>query len=175
MSNFGKIKNIWNLDVVSREEMKTILQEWDNTLSTFQNDNNELKRLTTLTVFSSKSSSINTGYWMGDATDAPDGIDYSRPVYISFRKFNNDTNTFIDYSYVVIFHTVNYWFFLNENVSVKITNQPNANNRMCITFNISGLTNTQKIGYPSFRFTPKTLTTTFNETQEEGEAWEISK
>ena len=168
MSNFGKIKNIWNLDVVSREEMKTILQEWDDTLSTFQNDLNELKRLTTLTVFSSKSSTINSGYWMGDATDAPGGIDYSRPVYISFRKFNNDTNSFTDFSYVVVFHTTNYWFYLNDNVSVKITNQSGANNRMCITFNISNLTNTQKIGYPSFRFTPKTLTTTINETQEEG-------
>lgn len=166
MSNFGKIKNIWNLDVVSREEMKTILQEWDDTLSTFQTEINELKRLTTLHSFTSSRDTINTGYFMGDDTDIAGEIDFSRPVYIGFRKFNN--NTFTDYSYVVIFHTTNYWFYLNENVSVRITNQSSANNKLCITFNITNLASGQKIGYPSFRCTPKTLLTTL-ETQEEGE------
>ena len=161
MSNFGKIKNIWNLDVVSREEMKTILQEWDDALTSLQTEFNEVKRLTTLKVFTSTRDTINSGYYMWDE------IDFSRPVYIGFRKFNN--SSFTDFSYIVFFHTINYWFFLNENVSVRITNISAANNKVCIEFNIRNLANTEKIGYPSFRYTPKTLTATINETQEEGE------
>ena len=141
--------------------MKTILQEWDDALTSLQTEFNEVKRLTTLKVFTSSRNTINTGYYMGDE------IDFSRPVYIGFRKFNN--SSFTDFSYVVIFHTINYWFFLNENVSVRITNISAANNKVCIEFNIRNLANTEKIGYPSFRCTPKTLTTTINETQEEGE------
>ena len=124
-------------------------------------DINELKRLTTLKVFSSSRNQINNGYYMVDE------IDFSRPVYIGFRKFNN--SSFTDFSYVVIFHTINYWFFLNENVSVRITNITAVNNKVGIEFNIRNLANTEKIGFPSFRYTPQTLTTRINETQEEGE------
>ena len=134
---------------------------------TFEADINEVKRLTTLKVFTSSSDTINSGYYMGDDSDINGEIDFSRPVYIGFRKFNN--SSFTDFSYVVIFHTINYWFFLNENVSVRITNIPAANNKVCIEFNIRNLANAEKIGYPSFRCTPKTLTTRINETQEEGE------
>ena len=167
MSNFGKIKNIWNLDVVSKEEMKTILQEWDDALTSLQTEFNEVKRLTTLKVFTSSRNTINSGYYMGDDSDINGEIDFSRPVYIGFRKFNN--SSFTDFSYVVIFHTINYWFFLNENVSVRITNITAANNKVCIEFTIRNLANTEKIGFPSFRYTPKTLTTRINETQKEGE------
>lgn len=167
MSNFGKIKNIWNLDVVSKEEMKTILQEWDDALTSLQTEFNEVKRLTTFHNFTSTRSQINNGYYMGDDSDINGEIDFSRPVYIGFRKFNNNS-VLNDYSYVVFFHTINYWFFLNENVSVRITNISAANNKVCIEFKIQNLTNTEKIGYPSFRCTPKTLTTTL-ETKEEGE------
>ena len=128
----------------------------------FETDINEIKRLTTLKVFTSSRNTINNGYYMGDNSDINGEIDFSRPVYIGFRKFNN--SSFTDFSYVVIFHTINYWFFLNENVSVRITNITAANNKVCIEFNIRNLTNTEKIGYPSFRCTPKTLTTTINET-----------
>ena len=128
---------------------------------TSETEISELKRLTTLKSFSSSKNTISTGYWFNDE------IDFSRPVYIGFRKFNN--NTFTDYTYVVVFYTINYWFFLNENVSVRITNLSAAQNKVCIEFNIRNLANGQTIGYPSFRWTPKTLTTTINETQEEGE------
>ena len=127
----------------------------------FATEINELKRLTTLKTFSSSRDTINTGYWFNDE------IDFSRPVYIGVRKFNN--SSFTDFSYVVIFHTINYWFFLNENVSVRITNLSAANNKVCIEFNIRNLASGEKIGYPSFRWTPETLTTRINETQEEGE------
>ena len=127
---------------------------------TLETSINELKRLTTLKGFSSSKNTISTGYWYNDE------IDFSRPVYIGFRKFN-DTQ-FTDYNYVVIFYTINYWFFLNENVSVRITNLSAANNKVCIEFNIRGLTSSQRIGYPSFRYTPETLTTKIKETQEEG-------
>ena len=128
---------------------------------TFEAAINEVKRLTTLKVFTSSRDTINSGYYMNDE------IDFSRPVYIGFRKFNN--SSFTDFSYVVVFHTINYWFFLNENVSVRITNISAANNKECIEFNIRNLANAQKIGYPSFRYTLKTLSSKSNETQEEGE------
>ena len=136
---------------------------------TFEATINELKRLTTLKVFTSRRDTINSGYYMGDDNDINGEIDFSRPVYIGFRKFNNSNSSFTYFSYVVIFHTINYWFFLNENVSVRITNISAANNKVCIEFNIRNLANTEKIGYPSFRYTPPTLTTTINETQEAGE------
>ena len=116
---------------------------------TFEADINEVKRLTTLKVFTSSRDTINSGYYMYEE------IDFSRPVYIGFRRFNN--SSFTDYSYVVVFHTINYWFFLNEKVSVRITNITAANNKVCIEFNIRNLANGEKIGYPSFRYTPKTL------------------
>ena len=128
---------------------------------TFEAAINEVKRLTTLKVFTSSRDTINSGYSMNDE------IDFSRPVYIGFRKFNN--SSFTDFSYVVVFHTINYWFFLNENVSVRITNIPAANNKESIEFNIRNLANGEKIGYPSFRYTLKTLSSKSNETQEEGE------
>ena len=124
-------------------------------------DINELKRLTTLKSFTSSRDTINTGYYMVDE------IDFSRPVYIGFRKFNN--SSFTDFSYVVIFHTINYWFFLNQNVSVRITNISAANNKVGIEFNIRNLANGERIGYPSFRYTPQTLSSRINETQKEGE------
>ena len=129
---------------------------------TFEATINEVKRLTTLTVFSSTKATINSGYYITDE------IDFSRPVYIGFRKLNNQT-ILNDYSYVVIFHTINYWFFLNENVCARITNITAANNKMGIEFKIQNLSSSEKIGYPSFRYTLKTLTTRINETQEEGE------
>ena len=61
MSNFGKIKNIWNLDVVSREEMKTILQEWDEALTSLQTEFNEVKRLTTLITIKNNSTMPGNG------------------------------------------------------------------------------------------------------------------
>ena len=121
---------------------------------------NEVKRLTTLTVFSSTKNTINSGYYLIDE------IDFSRPVYIGFRKLNNNT-ILNDYSYVVIFHTINYWFFLNENVSVRITNISAANNKVGIEFKIQNLTSSEKIGYPSFRYTLKTLTSKTNTTVRE--------
>ena len=122
----------------------------------FETDINEVKRLTTLKVFTSSRNTINNGYYMGDDSDINGEIDFSRPVYIGFRKFHN-SSSFTDFSYVVVFHTINYWFFLNENVSVRITNITAANNKVCIEFNIRNLANAEKIGYPSFRYTPKTL------------------
>ena len=122
---------------------------------TFEADINEVKRLTTLKVFSSTRNQINDGYYMGDDSDINGEIDFSRPVYIGFRKFVNSSVT--DFSYVVNFHTINYWFFLNENVSVCITNVSAANNKVCIKFKLQNLTNGVKIGFPSFRYTPQTL------------------
>ena len=83
MSNFGKIKNIWNLDVVSREEMKTILQEWDDALTSLQTEFNEVKRLTTLISINSNSTMPGNGSLV--FTFNPK-IDITRPIYIYFEK-----------------------------------------------------------------------------------------
>lgn len=146
---FGWAKKLKN--VFTKQQADTLYLP-----KTLEADINEVKRLTTLKFFSSTRNTINDGYYMGDDSDINGEIDFSRPVYIGFRKLNN--NTIInDYSYVVIFHTVNYWFFLNENVSVCITNISSANNKVCIQFKIQNLTTGVKIGFPSFRYTPKTL------------------
>lgn len=69
MSNFGKIKNIWNLDVVSREEMKTILQEWDDALT-----NNSLKEVSLNTTLAHNSLITRTNL----------GIDFVKPFIVRY-------------------------------------------------------------------------------------------
>ena len=77
MSNFGKIKNIWNLDVVSREEMKTILQEWDDALTKI----NELKTVKYDGVLQDQ----------GGKTFENHGLDISKPIYVSFRRIRDNS------------------------------------------------------------------------------------
>ena len=69
MPNFGKIKNIWNLDVVSREEMKTILQEWDDALT-----NNSLKEVSLNTTLRHNSLITRTNL----------GIDFVKPFVVRY-------------------------------------------------------------------------------------------
>ena len=76
MSNFGKIKNIWNLDVVSREEMKTILQEWDDALTKI----NELKTVKYDGILQDR----------GGKTFENHGLDISKPIYVSFRRIRDN-------------------------------------------------------------------------------------
>ena len=94
MSNFGKIKNIWNLDVVSREEMKTILQEWDEALTKI----NELKTV--------KYDGILQDQY--GKTFENHGLDISKPIYVSFRRIRDNSDPDADsygynyYSFVYI-------------------------------------------------------------------------
>ena len=164
MSNFGKIKNIWNLDVVSREEMKTILQEWDEALTSLQTEFNEVKRLTTLITIKSNNTMSGNGTIQFRLNPQ---IDITRPIYIGFEKWDNGSNTLLG-AYTI-------FSILDNDLTDKIYNNINdvkvhmyrANSGL----QISGWNFQSNIVFKNFtiQYTPKTLTTTINETQEEGE------
>ena len=162
MSNFGKIKNIWNLDVVSREEMKTTLQEWDDALSSLQTEFNEVKRLTTLNTI--KSNSTMPGNGNLSFTFTPQ-IDNTRPIYIYFEKWDNSNNTLLG-AYVIV-------AILNNDGKPKIYNNINDVKVYMVNsqLKVGGWNFQSNIVFKNFtiQYTPQTLTTTINETQEEGE------
>ena len=164
MSNFGKIKNIWNLDVVSREEMKTILQEWDDALTSLQTEFNEVKRLTTLKSYDTVNEYDGSGVSFNLTTlNRDDGCDFTRPVYIEFEHYNNPYAT--KYNFVVILTAGDDYTYLTQYVSVKISDV--NNNR--IYFRFSNLPTNMRIRRFKIRWTPKKLLPRINETQEEGE------
>ena len=104
MSNFGKIKNIWNLDVVSREEMKTTLQEWDDALT-------KINTLINLKVLKNNQVLSN----VQSITISNHGMDVSKPIYVSFQRLRNATgqpNSKIGhYSFVVFLQNDGEWSF----------------------------------------------------------------
>ena len=162
MSNFGKIKNIWNLDVVSREEMKTILQEWDDALTSLQTNFNEVKRLTTLITL--KNNSTMQGNGNLTFTFNP-RIDNTRPLYIYFEKWDNSNNTLlVAYTIVAI--------LTNDGIP-KIYNNINDVKVYMVNsqLRVAGWNFQSNIVFKNFtiQYTPKTLSSTFNETQKEGE------
>ena len=164
MSNFGKIKNIWNLDVVSREEMKTILQEWDDALTSLQTEFNEVKRLTTLKSYDTVNGYDGSGVSFDLTTfNRDDGCDFTRPIYIEFEHYNNPYAT--KYNFVVILTAGDDYTYLTQYVSVKIQDI----NRNRIYFRFSNLPSNMRIRRFKIRWTPKKLLSRINETQEEGE------
>lgn len=169
MSNFGKIKNIWNLDVVSREEMKTILQEWDDALTSLQTEVNEVKRLTTLKQYDTVNEYTSSTSFELTTLNRTDGCDFTRPIYIEFEHYQNPYAT--KYNFVVILTNGDDYTYLTQYVSVKITDI----NMNRIYFRFSNLPSNMRIRRFKIRWTPKKLLSRINETQEEGEAWEISK
>ena len=164
MSNFGKIKNIWNLDVVSREEMKTTLQEWDEALTSLQTEFNEVKRLTTLKTYDTVNGYNGSGVSFDLTTlNRDDGCDFTRPIYIEFEHYNNPYAT--KYNFVVILTNGDDYTYLTQYVSVKLQDI----NRNRIYFRFSNLPSDMDIRRFKIRWTPKKLLSKINETQEEGE------
>ena len=163
MSNFGKIKNIWNLDVVSREEMKTTLQEWDDALTSLQTEFNEVKRLTTLTTYDTINEYTSSVSIDLTTLNRDDGCDFTRPIYIEFEHYNNPYAT--KYNFVVILTAGDDYTYLTEYVSVKVQDI----NRNKIYFRFSNLPVNMRIRRFKIRWTPKKLLSKINETQEEGE------
>ena len=107
MSNFGKIKNIWNLDVVSREEMKTILQEWDDALT-----NNSLKKVSLNTTLSHNSLITRTNL----------GIDFVKPFIVRYTWIDPlTTNLQAGHSFVVN-AVFNEWNFGATNFKYNASN-----------------------------------------------------
>ena len=163
MSNFGKIKNIWNLDVVSREEMKTILQEWDDALTSLQTEFNEVKRLTTLKSYDDINEYTKSVSFDLTTLNRDDGCDFTRPIYIEFEHYINPYAT--KYNFVVILTAGDDYTYLTQYVSVKLQDI----NRNKIYFRFSNLPSNMRIRRFKIRWTPKKLLSKINETQEEGE------
>ena len=149
MSNFGKIKNIWNLDVVSKEEMKTILQEWDDALTKLQSEFNEVKRLTTLKSYDTDNGYTSSTYFDLTTLNRDDGCDFTRPIYIEFEHYNNPNAT--KYNFVVILTAGDDFTYLTEYVSVKLQDI----NRNRIYFRFSNLPSNILIRRFKIRWTPK--------------------
>lgn len=152
MSNFGKIKNIWNMDVVSKEEMKSILQEWDAALTKIN------------TLITIKPSNTMPGNGNLQIPLNPK-IDNTRPIYIGFEKWDNSSQSLmVSYSIVAI--------VVNDNIP-RVYNNINDIKIYCLNSKlyIGGWNFQSNIVFKNFtiQYTPKTLTTTINETQEEGE------
>ena len=107
MSNFGKIKNIWNLDVVSREEMKTILQEWDDALT-----KNSLKEVSLNTTLSHNSLITRTNL----------GIDFAKPFIVRYT-WTDPLNTNLQAGYSFVVNAIpNEWNFGATNFKYNTSN-----------------------------------------------------
>lgn len=182
MSNFGKIKNIWNLDVVSREEMKTILQEWDDALT-------KINTLINLKVLQNNQILSN----VQSITISNHGLDVSKPIYVSFQRLRNTTgqpNSKIgNYSFVVFLQNDGEWSFgstdlyfnrggsnnleigANAALGLKLDNNNIIIKAQCWNSN-DKIGNIKLYGSPNI---VNTLTDPIIEIKEEGEQWEISK
>ena len=123
----------------------------NNTLpKSFETNINELKRLTKLNTYnySSNNAPIN---WSVIANT----VDFTRPVYISFKQSNYDSGVILkSYNYVVNFLEENNWYYLNDNVSIKYFS---SNNSYKIEWKSSNLPSREVLGYITLKYTPKTL------------------
>ena len=94
----------------------------NNTLpKTFEADINEVKRLTKLNTYNYSGNNAATNWSVSANT-----VDFSRPVYISFKQSNYDSGVILkSYNYVVNFLEENNWYYLNDNVSIKYFSRKN--------------------------------------------------
>ena len=93
-------------------------------------------------------------------------IDKTRPAYIGFEKWDNGSNTLLGaYTIVVILNNANTPTIYNNINDIKLY-MFNSNG-----LQLSGWNYQSNIVFKNFtiQYTPKTLTTKINETQEEGE------
>ena len=129
---------------------------------TLETEINEFKRLTKLITLKNNSTIPGNGNLQISLNPK---IDYTRPLYIGFEKWDNSNNSLMgSYSIVAI---------------VKDDNTPRAYNNIneiklyCLNSKlyIAGWNFQSNIVFKNFtiQYTPKTLTTTLNETQKEGE------
>ena len=129
---------------------------------TLETDFNELKRLTKLNTF--KPTNTMAGNGNLQITLNPK-IDYTRPLYIGFEKWDNGSNQLLGaYTIVAIIP--------NENTP-RVYNNINDIKFYCLNSKlyVVGWNFQSNIVFKNFtiQYTPKTLATTLNETQEEGE------
>ena len=143
--------------------MKTILQEWDDALTSLQTEFNEVKRLTTLKTYATVNEYTSNKSFDLTTLNRDDGCDFTRPIYIEFEHYNNPYAT--KYNFVVILTAGDEYTYLTEYVSVKLQDI----NKNKIYFRFSNLPSNMRIRRFKIRWTPKKLLSKINETQEEGE------
>ena len=117
---------------------------------TFEADINEVKRLTKLNTYNYSGNNATTNWSVIANT-----VDFTRPVYISFKQSNFDSGVILkSYNYVVNFLEENNWYYLNDNVSIKYFSR---NNSYTIEWKSSNLPSREVLGYITLKYTPKTL------------------
>ena len=127
-------------------------------------DINELKRLTNLITIKNNSTMPGNGSLQFRLNPQ---IDITRPIYIGFEKWDNGSNTLLG-AYTIV-------SILDNSGTPKIYNNINdikvSMYRADSGLQISGWNFQSNIVFKNFtiQYTPKTLTTTINATQEEGE------
>ena len=110
----------------------------------------EVKRLTTLKTYRYNGNNAATNWSMNANT-----VDFTRPVYISFKQSNFDSGVILkSYNYVVNFLEENNWYYLNDNVSIKYFRQ---NSSYAIEWKLTNLPSREVMGYIAVIYTPKTL------------------
>ena len=113
-------------------------------------DINEVKRLTKLNTYNDSANNVASN-WSVNAKN----VDFTRPVYISFKQSNYDSGVILkSYNYVVNFLEENNWYYLNDNVSIKYFSR---NNSYIIEWKSSNLPGREVLGYITLKYTPKTL------------------
>ena len=130
----------------------------------FETTINEVKRLTNLITIKNNNTMPGNGNLQFRLNPQ---IDITRPIYIGFEKWDNGSNTLLG-AYTIV-------SILDNSTTSKIYNNINdikvhmyrANSGL----QISGWNFQSNIVFKNFtiQYTPKTLTTQINETQEEGE------
>ena len=130
----------------------------------FETTINEVKRLTNLITIKNNNTMPGNGNLQFRLNPQ---IDITRPIYIGFEKWDNGSNTLLG-AYTIV-------SILDNSATSKIYNNINdikvhmyrANSGL----QISGWNFQSNIVFKNFtiQYTPKTLTTQINETQEEGE------
>ena len=113
-------------------------------------DINELKRLTKLNTYNDSDNNAATNWSVIANT-----VDFTRPVYISFKQSNYDSGVILkSYNYVVNFLEETNWYYLNDNVSIKYFSRNNSYIIECKSSNLPGR---EVLGYITLKYTPKTL------------------
>ena len=132
---------------------------------TFEAAINEVKRLTNLITIKNNNTTMPGNGTIQFRLNPQ--IDITRPVYIGFEKWDNGSNTLMG-AYTIVAILTNDGISRNYNNinDIKVDMyRPNSG------LQISGWNFQSNIVFKNFtiQYTPKTLTTTINETQEEGE------
>ena len=131
---------------------------------TFEAAINEVKRLTNLITIKNNTTMSGNGNLQFRLNPQ---IDITRPVYIGFEKWDNGSNTLLGVYTIVAILDNNRIPTIYNNIGDVNVHMYRADSGLQISgWNFQSNIVFKKI---TIQYTPKTLTTTINETQEEGE------